>query len=126
MNALVARAFQTAPLAQANEAIDEVRTAQAAQGLEPFSYELFVPRANVDDFFLSNALPKLIAFLHDKGFRGGRAPGLFVSLFTPEALHFISTEAALEVLAGFKQASIDELFRRYAAGGTGDPKRLGP
>ncbi len=126
VSALVSRAFRTAPVSNANAAIDAVRLEQEALGFQPFSYELFVPRANADEFFLSSVLPKLVAFLHDKGYRSGRAPGLFVSLFTPEGLHFIEAGAVLEVLGGFKQLGVDELFRRYGAGGSGEPKRLGP
>lgn len=126
VDALLKRAFHRAPVAAANQAIDEVRaTLEAESGAAAFSYELFVPRANVDEFFLSSALPKLVLFLHCRGFRGNQTPGLFISLFTEHGLHFIKAGEALEVMAAAKHLSIDELYRRYGDGGTGDPKLLG-
>jgi hypothetical protein len=126
VDALVARAFHQAVPSGANDAIDQVRQAQEARtGAPAFSYELFVPRANVDDYFLHHALPKLVHFLHCRGFRSASTPGVFVSLFTGEALHFIEACVALEVLGGARQLGVDELFRRYGEGGSGDPKLLG-
>lgn len=126
VDALMRRAFHQAPVADANQAIDDVRaTLEEESGAAAFSYELFVPRANVDEFFLSNALPKLVLFLHCRGFRGNQTPGLFVSLFTDQGLHFIKAGDALDVMAAAKHLSIDELYRRYGDGGTGDPKLLG-
>ncbi|MBM4777435.1 MAG: hypothetical protein GQE15_07000, partial [Archangiaceae bacterium] len=51
--------------------------------------------------------------------------GLFVSLFTDQGLHFIRAGEALDVMATAKHLSIEELYRRYGDGGTGDPKLLG-
>lgn len=127
VEALVKRAFHQAPIAQANQAIDDVRAmVEAESGAQAFSYELFVPGANVEAYFLSNALPKLVLFLHCRGFRGPQTPGLFVSLFSDTGLHFIKAGDALEVMAEAKHLTIDELYRRYGDGGTGDPKLLGP
>lgn len=126
VEALVERSFHRAQAHEANTAIDTVRADEEARtGAAAFSYELFVPQANVDDYFLTQALPKLVHFLHCRGFRGASTPGVFVSLFTATALHFVEAGAALEVLAAARQLSVDELFRRYGEGGTGDPKLLG-
>lgn len=124
VSALTARAFRTVGPAEANVAIAEVRDTLEAQLGSAFSYELFVPRANVDDFFLQTALPKLVNFLHGRGARSS-APGVFVSLFTAEGLHFIEADVVLEILAAQKHVPVSELFRRYADGGVGDPKLLG-
>lgn len=124
--ALVEQAFHHADAAHANEAIEAARLAEEARTGQPaFSYEVFVTQANVDEALLTQTLPRLVNFLHCKGFKSGRTPGVFLSLFTEDGLAFIPAGAALEVLAGFKGLSVDELYRRYGDGGTGDPKLLG-
>lgn len=126
VEALLQRAFHQAEPATANEAIEatrlqeEERTGQAA-----FSYELFVPRANVDEYFLSHALPKLVNFLNCRGFKSASTPGVFVSLFTPSGLAFIQAGDVLEALATLRHLTVEEAYRRYGDGGTGDPKLLG-
>lgn len=126
VDALVARAFGHATHVDANGAIDATRAAEEERtGAPAFSYELFVPRANVDEFFLHHALPKLVNFLHCRGFRSTNTPGVFLSLFTADGLHFVHAGEALEVMGRARQLEVDELFRRYGDGGTGDPKLLG-
>jgi hypothetical protein len=126
LDALVARAFSRANAAEANTAIEAVRALQEAQGHQAFSYELFVPTANHDEFLLTVALPKLVSFLDSRGFRGASTPGVFLSLFTADGLHFIEAGAALEVLAGFRQLTVSELYSRSRDGGAREPLRLGP
>ena len=126
VEALLQRAFHHADPATANEAIEATRLAEEDRtGQAAFSYELFVPRANVHAFFLEHALPKLVNFLHCRGFRSASTPGVFVSLFTPTALAFIDAGAVVETLVGLRHLSIEEAWRRYGDGGTGDPKLLG-
>ncbi|MBL8918316.1 MAG: hypothetical protein JNJ54_05610 [Myxococcaceae bacterium] len=126
VEALIGRSFQQAQVHEANTAIDTVRAEEEGRtGAAAFSYELFVPQANVDDYFLTQALPRLVHFLHCRGFRSTRTPGVFVSLFTPTALHFVEAGVVLEVLGAARHLSVEELFRRYGEGGTGDPKLLG-
>jgi len=120
------RAFHRADAAAANTAIEAARLAEEERtGQAAFSYELFVPQANVEAYFTDHALPRLVNFLHCRGFKSSRTPGVFVSLFTPAGLFFIEGGAVLEVLAALKHLSIDEAFRRYGDGGPGDPKLLG-
>jgi hypothetical protein len=126
VDVLLERAFRQADPTRANEAIEEARLEiEDRTGQQAFSYELFVPRANVDEYFLSHALPKLVNFLHCRGFKSASTPGVFVSLFTPSGLAFIEAGAVVEALAGLKHLSIEETWRRYGDGGTGDPKLLG-
>jgi hypothetical protein len=126
LEALRARAFHHAPPAEANQAIDEVRVQlEEASGAPAFSYELFAPRLDVDTHFGHHALPRLANFLHCRGFRSASTPGVFVSLFSDAGLDFIHGGDALEVLAALRGLTIDEVFRRYGDGGTGDPKLLG-
>jgi hypothetical protein len=125
IEALVERAFLRADSTRANEAIEDARlNIEARTGQPAFSYELFVPRANVDDFFLAQALPKLVNFLHCKGYRSATTQGVFVSLFTASGLAFIEAGAVVEVLATLKHLTIPEVWRRYGEG-PGDPKLLG-
>lgn len=126
LEVLVQRAFLRADPARANEAIEEARLdVEDRTGQPAFSYELFVPTANVDEYFLSQALPKLVNFLHCRGFKSANTPGVFVSLFTPSGLVFIEAGAVVEALATLRHLSIEEAWRRYGDGGTGDPKLLG-
>ncbi|MDX2015057.1 MAG: STAUR_1299 family protein [Myxococcaceae bacterium] len=123
---LVARAFARADAARANVGIDEVRAqVEAETGAPAFSYELFVPRANVEAFFVEQALPKLVYFLSCRGLRTRRTPGVFVSLFTDDGLLFLHAGDVVEVVGQRRGLSVDDCFRRYADGGTGDPKALG-
>lgn len=123
---LIARAYHRAEAAQANEAIDAMRAREEASGVAPFSFELFESQTNADEVLAHQALPRLVYFLHCRGFRDARTPGVFVSLFTRSGLHFIRAGDVLEVLGQARGLPIDELYRRYGEGGTGDPKLLGP
>ncbi len=126
LEVLVQRAFLRADPAHANEAIEEARLdVEDRTGQPAFSYELFVPTTSVDEYFLSHALPKLVNFLHCRGFKSANTPGVFVSLFTPSGLVFIEAGAVVEALATLRHLSIDEAWRRYGDCGTGDPKLLG-
>lgn len=126
LEVLVQRAFLRADPARANEAIEEARLdVEDRTGQPAFSYELFVPTTNVDEHFLSHALPKLVNFLHCRGFKSANTPGVFVSLFTPSGLVFIDAGVVVEALATLRHLTIDEAWRRYGDGGTGDPKLLG-
>lgn len=124
---LIARAFHRAEAAQANEAIDAMRARQEDEtGAAAFSFELFEPQTNADEVLSHQALPKLVYFLHCRGFRDARTPGVFVSLFTRSGLHFIRAGDVLEVLGDVRRLPVAELYRRYGEGGTGDPRLLGP
>ncbi|MCU0700272.1 MAG: hypothetical protein MUC96_27505 [Myxococcaceae bacterium] len=123
---LVSRAFSRAAAAGANAAIDEVRERlEAETGAPTFSYELFVPRANVEAFFVEQVLPRLVSFLSCRGLRTARTPGVFVSLFTGDGIAFLHAGEVVEILGQRRGLSVDDCFRRYADGGTGDPKALG-
>ncbi len=126
LDALVATAFARANALDANTCIEATRKDQAARGHQPFSYELLTPRANVDEFFLTVALPRLVSFLASRGFRGTTTPGVFLSLFAPNGLHFIEAGAALEVLGAFRNLTVGELYSRYRDGGAEEPLLLGP
>jgi hypothetical protein len=124
---LEAMAFARAASADANLRIDEVRAAlEAESGAPAFSYELFVPRANVDAFFLEQALPRLVYFLSCRGLRTRLTPGVFVSLFSEAGLWFLDAGALVERLGARRGLSVAECFRRWSDGGPGDPKALGP
>jgi hypothetical protein len=123
---LVNGAFARASAADANTTIDEVReTIEAETGAPAFSYELFVPRVNVEAWLLEQALPRLVYFLSCRGLRTSRTPGVFVSLFTDGGLVFLRAGEVVERLGQRRGLSVDDCFRRYGEGGTGDPKALG-
>lgn len=124
---LRAKAFHHASSSDANQAIDTVRAQVEAESGQPaFSYELFEPRLSADAVWLTQAVPKFVRFLHDRGVRSARAPGVFVSLFAGDGLFFVTATDALELFAAAKSARVEDLFRWYADGGTGEPLRLGP
>jgi hypothetical protein len=124
---LTALAFSSGSPADANATIDEVRErVEAETGAPAFSYELFVPRANVEAWLLEQALPKLVYFLSCRGLRGRRTPGVFVSFFTGAGLVFLEAGAVVEHLGRRRGLSVEDCFRRYGDGGTGEPRALGP
>lgn len=125
VDALVALSFERAKLADANAAIDAARTARGGEGLPALSYEIALPALGPDEFLAQKALPKLVYFLDCRGAKLPNAPGVFVSLFTPEGLFFIDAGPAVMAIAASRSLDADELVRRYGAEGVGDPPLLG-
>lgn len=125
VEALVAKAFHRAALADANSAIEDARRLRATGASTAISYEIAVPALGVDEFLTHKALPKLVYFLNCRGFLPAKTPGLFVSLFLPEGLFCIDAGEVATTLGRHRGLSDADLVRRFGAEGTGDPLQLG-
>lgn len=119
---LTSLAFSRGEVTRANEAIDEAR---AQRGPHALSYEVALPALGPDEFLTGRALPKLLYFLDCRGVKPPASGGVFVSLFTPDGLHFIDAGLAVEKLVHARGLTMAEAVRRYGADGAGDPPMLG-
>jgi hypothetical protein len=108
---LIVRAFRTAPAADANTVIDEVRSQEASQFAEALSYEIVLPAEEPVEFLNSRALPRLVYYLECRGVRIPRCPHVFVSLFVGETLYFVRCE---DFLRGGDGQALRKLKRRRA------------
>lgn len=119
---LTSLAFARGELTQANAAIDDART---QRGVNALSYEVALPALGPDEFLTGRVLPKLLYFLDCRGVKPPASSGVFVSLFTPEGLHFIDAGPVVEKLVNARGLTMAEAVRRYGADGAGDPPMLG-
>jgi hypothetical protein len=119
-------AFHRAPPAEANQAIEDVRSQRSeAAGQDAVSYEVALPALAPDDFLAHRALPKLVYFLDCRGVKVPSSGNVFVSLFSSEGLFFLEAGPMVEVLAKARGLTLAEVVRRYGADGKGDPPLLG-
>ncbi len=113
LQALLAKAFRTAPAAQANQVISEVRVQEASAFAEALNYEIVLPAQGALEHLTTRALPKLVYYLECRGVRIPRCPHVFISLFMGETLHFIRCEDFLEQLVALTGLSPAEMVKRY-------------
>jgi hypothetical protein len=118
-------AFRKAAAAEANLAIEAVRSERGTQAGPAINYEIALPGFAVDEFLLKKALPRLVYFLDCRGGRLEATAGIFVSMFTPEGLWFLEAGPTALLLGEHAGLSGEELVRRYGDGGAGDPLLLG-
>jgi hypothetical protein len=102
-------AFAQAPAAEANTAIARTREEQG----DLRSYELVLPPEDVRAFLLERTLPKLVDYLESVGAKLPGCGGVFLSVFAGDTLHFIHARDAMQFLAEWSGASLEELKRRY-------------
>jgi hypothetical protein len=122
---LLAQAFARAPLEDANQAIDRAREDRGAAGQPWVSYEATLPALDPDRHLTHQLLPRLVYFLDCRGAALPAAAGVFVSLFTPDGLHFLDAGPLVVALAAERRLSLGELRHRYGQAGVGDPPLLG-
>jgi hypothetical protein len=122
---LEALASASAPLEQANQAIEAMRAQQQSTGRPAVSFEVVLPALDPEEFLRQRALPRLVYFLDCRGYGlpGGR--GVFVSLFTPRGLFFIDAGTLALAVGEGRGLGAVELRRRYGQRGVGDPPLLG-
>ncbi len=119
---LLAMSFHQGAALEANAVIDAVRETRGENAL---SYEVALPALAPDEFLTHRVLPKLAYFLDCRGVKVPASGGVFISLFSPEGLHFIDAGPAVQRLAQARGLTLAEVFRRYGADGAGDPPLLG-
>lgn len=119
---LLGMSFDRATPNEANEAIENARRDKGENAL---SYEVALPALGPDEFLTHRVLPKLAYFLDCRGVKAPASGGVFISLFSPEGLHFIDAGPVVQKLAEARSLTLAEVFRRYGAGGAGDPPLLG-
>jgi len=102
-------AFAEAPAAEADTAIAHTREEQG----DLRSYELVLPAEDVRAFLLERTLPKLVDYLESVGAKLPGCGGVFLSVFAGDTLHFIHARDAMQLLAEWSGASLEELKRRY-------------
>lgn len=102
-------AFAQAPASEANAAISRTREEQG----DSRSYEFVLPTGDVRAFLLERTLPKLVDYLESVGAKLPGCGGVFLSVFAGDTLHFIHARDAMQLLAGWSGASLEELKRRY-------------
>lgn len=117
-------AFHRAELADANRAIDEVRTARSGVA-DAVSYEVALPQLAPDEFLANKVLPKLVYFLDCRGIKVPASGTVFVSLFTDKNLLFLEAGPMVELLTRWRSLTLAEVVRRYGAQGAGEPPLLG-
>lgn len=125
LSRLLARAFESSPADQANEAIARVRAARLAAYGEAHSYEVAVPALGPDEYLTTKVLPKLAYYLDCRRGSLTGTPHVFVSLFVPGRLAFLESADVVSLLAEARGLSLEEVKRRYGEQGTGDPRLLG-
>ena len=123
LEALWAHELGRADPREANRAIDRMREAQAGLGPEALSYELVVPPQGGWRHVTEVALPRLVYFLDCRGRLAARTPGVFVSVFDGDALHFVEAGVFVDYVAQRLGLDLDALRARWGerAGGPGDP-----
>lgn len=110
---LLRLSFDQAPAALANSAIHRVRDVVGGEASLAISYELLMPDGNVRPWLLNTVLPRLVDYLESRGARLPRCPGVFLSVFNGDTLHFIHARDAMALLSQWSGLSFDELRTRY-------------
>ncbi len=118
-------AFHRASPAEANQAIEDVRSERSAGGEDALSYEVALPALAPDEFLTSKVLPKLLYFLDCRGVKVPASGSVFVSMFSTDGLFFIEAGPMVEVLTKARGITLAEAVRRYGSDGKGDPPLLG-
>jgi hypothetical protein len=115
LQALLERAFHTAPATDANTEIARVREEQGGGGLEALSYEAVLPPGESLEQLADRLLPRLVYFLDCRKGGVANAHGVFVSLFHKERLYFLHARDVIELCAAQKGFDLEELVKRYGA-----------
>lgn len=110
---LLSLAFERAPANMANIAIQRARDSVGGESSLAVSYELLMPDGNVRPWLLDTVLPRLVDYLESRGSGLPRCPGVFLSVFSGDTLHFIHARDAVALLSQWSGLSFDELRTRY-------------
>jgi hypothetical protein len=106
-------AFAHAPASEANSAIARVREEQDAEGGGALSYELVLPQEGVREHLVGRVLPRLVDYLESVRAKLPDCPGVFLSVFAGDTLHFLHARDAIACLSRWSGLSSDELRTRF-------------
>jgi hypothetical protein len=112
---LLSSAFHQASGADANSEIEKVRVERGSELAEALSYEGAAPPTGTVEWLVERFLPKLVYFLDCRGARLPQAPGVFVSLFVGDRVHFFEVEVLLGALSEWSGLGFDEMVQRWGA-----------
>lgn len=118
LDALLGRAFRTVPALEANDAMARIRQERGGDLGLALNYEGVIPPGADLAQLAEKLLPRLIYFLDCRGAPLPRAPGVFVSLFHGEDLHFFEVHDVIEVLGQAWGLGVEELLQRFGAAAT--------
>jgi len=113
--ALLGRAVERNPAAQANEAIARMRQREGTDERPGMSYEVVLPAANPLQYFTETVLPRLVYFLDCSGAKLPTCAGVFLSVFWKDELYFIRAADALEQFSRWTGLTPAQMTERYGA-----------
>lgn len=115
LDELLAHSFHAAPARDANAEIARVRRERGTEHAEALSYEVLLSADAPARYLVESVLPKLVYFLDCRGLKLPNAPGVFLSLFVGEHIHFLPMDATLELLSRWSGLDYAEMVRRWGA-----------
>jgi hypothetical protein len=113
VEALLKRAFHTAPAIKANDEIAKMREAEGTPLRSAVSYEVLLPQEGAVAELTERVMPRLVYFLACRGLKLPKCPGIFASIFAGDQLYFIRGEDLLEELSKMSGLTVEEMVQRH-------------
>lgn len=120
---LLARAFLTADVRRANEALGEAREQFAGPGDRAFSWEVMVPPEPDATWLAEGLLSRLVYHCESSKAPLPGCAGVFVSFFIEETLYCVAATEVVAFGAARLGLPIEALVARW---GTGERRTAGP